>query len=380
MRNGTSRLRMNSTDYPFRLEKQAMTTLIIISVFCALCSQADAASTEEIPAEKLYEDAFRLIVEGNYAEAYDRLEEIIVKYPDSVYAQFAEDRKRRLEELNLPSIRRRKIDRSGRIESIVFGTLYTTWLGIGSARLANAESEKAIAAGMMMGAPAGLLASLALTRNARLSKGQSALINFSGYWGTWQGYGLAILLDGNDDEKTMIGSAMAGGMLGLLATSILTRKIDPSLGDASMINYGGIWGTWLLFCSAMMADVEDSDHLLGIALAGGNLGAAAMAALSPKVEVSLARATLINLGGVAGTIVAGGLLLLTLPENEKTVYATLMAGGILGLIGGCYATANFDIRTALQKSGYENLNRGMVNQTGRTNSREIQVDLLAIGF
>ena len=201
-------------------------SLAIISTFCALCSQVSTAPAEEFPAEQLYEDAFKLIVEGDYGEAYDQLDEIIAEYPGTVYARFAEDRKRRLEELNLPSIRRKKIDQSGRIESVVFSTLYSTWLGVGSARLANAESEKAVAAGMMIGAPAGLLTSLTLTRNARLSKGQAALINFSGYWGTWQGYGLAILLDRNDDEKTMISSAMAGGLLGILTTSALTRRID----------------------------------------------------------------------------------------------------------------------------------------------------------
>ena len=53
--------------------------------------------------------------------------------------------------------------------TVVFSTLYSTWLGIGSARLLDNENGKALAAGMMIGAPAGLLTSLALTRNAKLT-------------------------------------------------------------------------------------------------------------------------------------------------------------------------------------------------------------------
>jgi len=334
-------------------------TLIIIFIFCALCFQTSAISAKEESAEKLYESAFKLIVEGDYSEAYDKLDEIITKYPGTAYARLAEDRKQRLERLNLPSIRRKKIDQSGRIESVVFSTLYSTWLGIGSARLLSSEGaekpEKPVAAGMMIGAPAGLLTSLTLTRNAKLSRGQAALINFSGYWGTWQGLGLAILMDENDDERTLIGSAMAGGLLGILTTSALTRRIDLSLGDAGIINYGGLWGTWLSLCSGIVADIDDDDKLLGLVLTGGNLGAAAMTWLSPKIEISLARASLINLSGIAGTIVAGGLLLIMQPDSEKSVFAVLMAGGILGLAAGHSSTQGFDTKRISQKSSNERL-------------------------
>ncbi len=340
-------------------DRNISTTLIIIFIFCALCSQARIVLAEENLAEQRYYAAFKLIVEGDYGEAYDKLDEIIAKYPDTAYAQFAENRKQRLEKLNLPSIRRKKIDQSGRIESVVFSTLYSTWLGVGSARLLSSEGaekpEKAVAAGMMIGAPLGLLTSLKLTQNARLTRGQAALINFSGYWGTWQGYGWAILLDEDEDEKTLIGSAMAGGLLGILTTSALTRRIDLSLGDAGIINYGGLWGTWLSLCAGIVADVEDGDKLLGLVLAGGNLGAAAMASLSPKIEVSLARASLINLNGIVGTIVAGGFLLIMQPDNEESAFAVLMAGGILGLATGVLSTADFDAKRASQKSSHEEL-------------------------
>lgn len=318
--------------------------LITISL-CALFPQPNMAFAESDTAEQLYEAAFRRIIEGDYGEAYDRFNEIISQYPDTVYARFSENQKRRLEQLNLPGIRRKKIDQSGRISTVVFSTLYSTWLGVGAARLANHEEgggEKAVAAGMMIGAPAGLLTALILTRNARLTRGQSALINFGGYWGTWQGLGWALIVDANDDEKPSIRSAMVGGLSGILATSVLTRKVDPSLGDVGIINYGALWGTWLSLSAGIVADVEDGDEVFAWTLVGGNLGAAAMASLSSKIDISLARANLINLGGIVGTIVAGGILLIDSRNGrEERVFAILMGGGIAGLIAGIYATRNF---------------------------------------
>lgn len=360
------------------INRSFSTALIIIFIFW-LCSWTGIVLATVTNAQQLYEDAFSLIVEGDYAEAYERLEKIIALYPNTAYARFAETRRLRLKKLNLSSMRRRSIDQGGRMEFVVFGTLYSAWLGIGSARLADADSKKATAAGMMIGAPVGLLTSLALTRNARLSDGQATLVNFGGYWGTWQGLGLAMLLDNNDDEKTIISGAMAGGVLGLITTSIITRRMDLSLGDASMINYGGIWGTWLGLAGGIAAGVDDSDGLLSLALVVGNLSTAVMAALSPKLELSFAQASLINLSGIVGTIVSGGLILINLPDNERVTFGTLLAGGILGLAGGYLA---FGLNT---ESVPQSLDRGesvwaINEQRYKTSSDDIQASLLRIAF
>ena len=322
------------------IHKQIKAALITIFV-CALFFQSSAASAESSAAGQLYKTAFRLIVEGDYGEAYDRLNEVIDKYPDTVYARLAENRKQRLGQLNLPSIRRKKIDQSGRIGTVVFSTLYSTWLGIGTARLADdTDGAKTVAAGMMIGAPTGLLASLIATRNARLTRGQSALINSSGYWGTWQGLGWAILIDEDDSEKPLISGAMIGGLSGILATSVLTRKIDPSLGDMGIINYGALWGTWLSLTAGKVAGIPDGDELLAWTLIGGNLGAAAMASLSPQIDITLSRANLINLGGVIGTIVASGIVIIIAESDisEAAAFGSLMVGGIAGLIVGTHTT------------------------------------------
>ena len=320
---------------------QRIGTALITILVCMLFCQSSAASAESSEAGQLYETAFRLIVEGDYGEAYDRLNEVIDRYPDTGYARFAEDRKQRLEQLNLPSIRRRKIDQSGRVGTVVFSTLYSTWLGIGTARLADeTDNAKSIATGMMIGAPAGLLTSLVATRNAKLSRGQSALINFGGLWGTWQGLGWTILTAPEVDDKLLIRRAMIGGLSGILATAVLTRKIDPNLGDMAIINYGALWGTWLSVCAAQVTGFEDGDGLQAWTLIGGNIGVIAMASLSPKIDITPARAHWINLGGIIGTTVASGVVMIMAESDisEKTAFATLMVGGVAGLITGIFNT------------------------------------------
>lgn len=339
------------------IHKRIGAALITISV-CALFSQPSEASVESSEAGQLYETAFRLIVEGDYGEAYDRLNEVIDRYPDTVYARFAEDRKQRLEQLNLPSIRRRKIDQSGRVGTVVFSTLYSTWLGIGTARLADeTDNAKSIATGMMIGAPAGLLTSLVATRNAKLSRGQSALINFSGLWGTWQGLGWAILTDEDDDEKSLIKGAMIGGLSSILTTSIFTRKIDPSLGDTAIINYGALWGTWLSLCAGQVAGVEGGDELLAWTLIGGNIGAITMGSLSPKIDITPARAHWINLGGIIGTIVASGIVTIIAEDDivgAENAFGFLMVGGVAGLITGIYNTRHIPPPEAAERLSRRN--------------------------
>ena len=360
--------------------------IALITIFvCLLFAPASVAATEGRTAAHLYETAFRLIVEGDYSQAYDRLNEVIDKYPGTVYARFAEDRKRRLEQLNLPSIRRKKIDQSGRIGTVVFSTLYSTWLGIGTARLADeTDNAKSIAAGMMIGAPAGLLTSLVATRNAKLTRGQSALINLSGSWGTWQGLGWAILISEDDGEKPLISSTMVGGLSGVIATSVLTRKIDPSLGDMAIINYGALWGTWLPLCAGQVAGVEGGNELLAWTLIGGNLGMAAMASLSPKIDITPARAHWINLGGVIGTIVASGIVMIIAESDisESAAFGTLMVGGIAGLIAGIYNSRHLPPPEAGERLSRQNHSTrwGRSPHELQLNSNGIHANFLSIRF
>ena len=143
---------------------------------------------------------------------------------------------------------------------------------------------------------------------------------------------------GNEpSDRRLTAFSMAGGLAGIAGSAALTRVADLSTGDASLLDFGGLWGTWFGFCLSVMAEAE-GDRVLKSSLTGGNLGLAAMAMLTPRVELTREHARLINLGGVAGSFMATGIVgLLALGgsfENATVPMGIITAGGIAGLWSG----------------------------------------------
>ena len=296
-----------------------------------------AGVSGETEVEELYESAFTALANGQYGTAYQYLNDLISLHPGTVYAAFAAERKRRLEKLGLHRQDLGPGDQGGRTGALVYGTLYSTWLGVGTAIVAGADSDQALAAGMMTGAPAGLLAAHLLTRDRALSPGQGVLVRLGGLWGTWQGYGWTVASVDEPSDRRLTAFSMAGGLAGIAGSAALSRVADLSTGDASLLDFGGLWGTWFGFCLSVMAEAE-GDRVLKSSLTGGNLGLAAMAMLVPRVELSREQARLINLGGVAGSFMATGIVgLLALGgsfENAAVPMGIITAGGIAGLWSG----------------------------------------------
>ena len=316
--------------------------LLLVPVHALQAGEKAAAETE---VEKLYESAFTALANGQYGTAYDYLGEITDRYPGTLHAALAAERKRRLDELGLHQGDRGPGDQAGRTGALVYGTLYSTWLGVGTAIVAGADSDQALAAGMMTGAPAGLLTTHLLTRGRALSPGQAALVRLGGLWGTWQGFGWTVASGDEPSDRRLTAFSMAGGLAGIAGSAALTRVADVSTGDASLLDYAGLWGTWFGFCLSVMAEADD-DRVLESSLTGGNLGLAAMAMLVPRIELSREQARMVNLGGVAGTFVASGIVgLLALQgsfENATVPMGIVTAGGIAGLWSG-FATGERDV-------------------------------------
>ena len=65
-----------------------------------------------------------------------------------------------------------------------------------------------------------------------------------------------------------------------------------------------------------------------------------MAVLSSKIDITPARAHWINLGGVIGTIAASGIVMIIAESDisPESAFATLMVGGISGLVAGTHTT------------------------------------------
>ncbi len=286
-----------------------------------------------------YTEAFQALVDGNWELAYEGLSRIQHDYPDSVYGRRASRHRARLDLLGLSG--RRRFDQRGRAETVGFGVLYGAWAGLAASILADDDDdEKTLAAGMMLGAPVALVTSLAATRDREITRGQASLLRLGGYFGTWQGLGLALLSD-DDTENSLVAASLAGGLAGIGLAAAAGSAYDPSTGQAALVNYGALWGTWLTFAGTQVIDMDDGDNVLGTTLVGGVAGLAGGALLASKKDMPEGRANLINLGGIAGTVMASGLLVLLEPDEGQTAMAVVMAGGVLGLIAAARRTEGY---------------------------------------
>ena len=319
---------------------------IIIAVLLFLCSHPLWASEIEseiksLEAQLIYEDALGQVVDGKYNKALRRLDWLSASYPDTAHGRLATDKK---QEIVILLQQPKPISGMSRAGLVGFGTLFTTWLGVGTLVLLDVSEPGPNGLVLIAGPVGGLLGSLSLTRESKLSDGQASLIALGGTWGIWQAVGAASLADAN--EKLSVGASMAGGALGLALASGIVSGRDIGPGDATLINFGGIWGTWFAICGAMAARDRSSDSskfVLGSAMMGGNIGLSAMAAWSTRLKMSGARARLINIGGIVGTLYGlGTSILLDIEPEDRTFWSLMGIGGVIGLTAGAYFTRNYD--------------------------------------
>ena len=326
------------------MPNQFIKIIIAALLFCfshSLWANGIELEIKSLEAQLIYENALKQIVDGKYDKAVRQLNWIVSAYPETGYMQLATDKK---EEVSILLQQPKPISGISRAGLVGFGTFYTTWLGVGTLILLDVEDPSLYGLASIAGPVGGLLGSLSLTRESELSDGQASLVTLGGTWGIWQAVAAANLADA--DEKLTVGASMVGGALGLaLAGGIVSGK-DISPGDATLINFGGIWGTWFSICGAMAARDRSSDSsnfILGSAMMGGNVGLSTMAVWSTKLDMSRARARLINIGGIVGTLYGlGTSILLDIEPEDRSFWSLMGIGGVVGLTAGAYFTRNYD--------------------------------------
>ena len=323
---------------------------IITVALLFLCSPPLWASEIEseikgLESQFIYEDAVEQMVDGEYDKALKRLDWLISVYPETMHGQLATDKR---EEIVILLQQPKPISGISRASLVGFGTIYTTWVGVGTLILLDVDEGAPYGLALIVGSVGGLLGSLSLTRESELSDGQASLITLGGTWGIWQAVAAADVAGAG--EKLTVGASMVGGAIGLALASSIARGRDISPGDATLINFGGIWGTWFSICGAMAARDRSSDSskfVLGSAMMGGNVGLSTMAAWSAKLDMSLARARLINIGGIVGTLYGlGTSILLDIEPEDRSFWSLMGIGGVVGLTAGAYFTRNYDTQTS----------------------------------
>ncbi len=297
--------------------------------------------TEE--EQEAYNRAATLMLQQNWAAAWEAWGDYLNNYPDGYYARASQDMKKLSELLSNPKTSKAitgSVDRSGRIELMVFSTLYGIWAGGGLGILARLDEVIILTA--FLGGGVGLLASILTTSTGQITEGQAATISTGGLWGTWNGFTLANAFNIRGDNE-VIGITLGLGTLGLaggIALAIYVEDLPP--GDIALINSGGLWGSFFAGMGALAFQTDQEDTFTALAL-GADLGLLGMAILSTKINMSRSRSRLIDLGGLLGILAAGGVLATVTDDlDEITFSGTLSAGALVGLGLTTWATSDWD--------------------------------------
>ena len=304
----------------------------------------DADSIDEaLEAEILYRLALKYASQAQYDISFRLLDDLISSYPKSRGAanagQIYDNTKRLWKTKKALFSKGSLLDQSGRTDVLIFSGYYGLWLGIATPVLLKADSPQAYAAGLLLGAPLSLFITHNAIKEANISDGRATMISLGGHLGTWQGIGWAAVAD--LDANQVVGIGELSGLAGIAAATILTDKVDFSIGHAGLTSSGLQWGAWFGLVVAMIADQKD-DNVLQNMLIGSDAVILGTALATKNVQMSNARVRLINLAGVVGTVLGFGINMMIEVDKGSTAFAIAGLGSVAGLVAGTQMTKNFD--------------------------------------
>jgi hypothetical protein len=304
-----------------------------MAVVVACIVRATPIAAQETPADTadvLVELARSLETEGRTELARQLLRLVLDRYPDTPAAREA------AQQLGL--LRDTRVAGSGRVQFVVWNTLFGTWLGLAIPAAFGADSPEPFGAGLLVGGPTGYLASRAYARSRSLTAGQAGAYTLATVWGTWQGLGWqqALNISEPSDEGPWV-AMVIGGLTGI-GTGLLLSHQDISRGGITLADHAALWGTWYGFALGVMLDRED-DALWAFTLVGGDVGLAAAVPTASIWRPTPGQVRLTSLAGVAGGVAGLGLDLLLSVEDDATAVAIPTIGATIGLVAGALGTA-----------------------------------------
>ncbi|MBU8922210.1 MAG: hypothetical protein KOO63_10375 [Bacteroidales bacterium] len=306
-------------------------------------TRLSSAIDRELEAEILYRMALKYASQAKYNMSSRLFGDLLLDYSESNQAsevkEFHASAERLWKTKKALFWKGSLLDQSGRTEVLIFSGYYGLWLGIAIPVFLEAESPQAYSAGLLLGGPLSILIAHGLTKEARINKGRAAMISLGGHLGTWQGIGWAAMSDW--DGEDVIGMGVLGGVAGIGAATLMTRKIDFLEGHARLTSSGLQWGAWFGLVFGIIAD-HDGDDLLRDMLIGSDVLILGTAITMKDVRMSKARVRLINLAGVLGTVFGFGIDLLGEVDEESTAFGIAGLGSVAGLAMGRHLTRNLD--------------------------------------
>jgi hypothetical protein len=182
-------------------------------------------------------------------------------------------------------------------------------------------------------------------KSADLSEGGADLIGWGGDFGALFGMGAVALVSSHSNQTARglgIGG-LAGATAGYVGGGWLEARRDYDLGQSELVRTGGVVGAGVAVLPAIYALPSSSKPYVGSLMAGGALGTYLGDRLAQDWDPTTGQAALLDLGGVAGGLLADGVTYLVSPSNMSTdsrikLFATTSAvGAVGGLVGTWFA-------------------------------------------
>lgn len=320
------------------LRRLTISVLACLSLhFSNRASALEAQQTAADTAAVILDVARQLRIDGAMTTAEQLLEYIIQRYPGTPAAAQAREL--------LAQLLGTLDERDGRVQFIVWNTLFFTWLGLATPAALGAEDPEPFGVGLLLGAPTGYLVSRAFVRNRPVSSGQAGAYALSTVWGTWQAIGWRAALDIGDEEscyefgcysdtptEAPWAAAVIGGLAGIGTGLWLTSKHIPT-GDLALVDHGALWGTWYGLALGIILNKED-DTLLAFTLLGGDAGLLAAIPAARAWRPTRGQVRLASVAGLAGGVAGLGIDLIVQPEDGETAVAIPTVTATVGLIVG----------------------------------------------
>jgi hypothetical protein len=184
-----------------------------------------------------------------------------------------------------------------------------------------------VAAGVSEG-----VAGYALARRAGLDGGQAATIGLGGDAGMLGGFFTALLLGA--DYRGGGALTLGGAAAGLAAGTLSARHRRHTMGDVSLLYTTGMMGLQAGVTAMILAESQDDAALGAALLVGGGAGLALGSQLVRSTNFTVAQASLVSLGALAGGFAGMGVAALAGGDDPsgQAMAALSLAGSIAGFV------------------------------------------------
>ena len=222
--------------------------------------------------------------------------------------------------------------------TMAWGTVVGNSLGAGVPMLLDLDdrSEQPVVASMLVSGLVGSTAGYALGEGLEWTPGDRAMLAVGVPILSVQavGYGGVLSARGTFDNGQMAGLGLVGLGASGLGLSVLSQRVDPTVGDMLVLGSGATWGAWygVLTPVALRMDGRPEDLLL-LTLVASDVGAVGAATLLYGLDVHPRATAAPQLGGLAGaTLGSLGVGLVT--GDGPAIAGGAVVGSVVGLAGG----------------------------------------------